>query len=234
MASEPGLTRLGTLFDATAGPEVSLPSALGELYGRLRFPAPTDRPYVVSNFVTTLDGVVALNAPGLGGGGAISGFDAHDHVVMGLLRAVADAVVVGAGTLRGSPEHLWTADYIYPPLASAYDELRASLHKPSPPLNVVVTATGELDLGLPVFQSGRVPVMLVTSEAGARHLRRQRLPDWAHVAVAEGASPFESHQILAALGLQPDARVLVEGGPHLLGNFLNDGCLDEQFLTVAP
>jgi hypothetical protein len=36
---------------------------------------------------------------------------------MGLLRAIADVVIVGAGTLRADPEHRWTAAYIAPSLA---------------------------------------------------------------------------------------------------------------------
>ena len=87
-----------------------LPIELATLYGSLRFPQPATRPYVIGNFVTTLDGVVSLNAPGQAGGGEISGFNHHDHMVMGILRAVADAVIVGAGTLRASPRHLWIAE----------------------------------------------------------------------------------------------------------------------------
>jgi hypothetical protein len=47
-------------------------------------------------------------------------FDPHDHLVIGLLHAVADAVIVGNETLQAvSQEHSWTADYIYPALVSA-------------------------------------------------------------------------------------------------------------------
>ena len=97
------LTPLATLYDAAPGVEVPLPIELATLYGPLRFPQPASRPYVIGNFVTTLDGVVSLNVLGKAGGGEISGFNDHDHLIMGLLRAVADAVIVGAGTLRRLP-----------------------------------------------------------------------------------------------------------------------------------
>ena len=121
-----------------------LPLALERVYGTLRLPRCPVRPYVVANFVATLDGVVSLGIPGQAGGGEISGFDAHDRMVMGLLRAVARAVVIGAGTLRAaSPALLWTAEYICPPLAEAFQEFRSTLGITEPPLNVVVTASGE-------------------------------------------------------------------------------------------
>ncbi len=228
------LTPLETLMDTAAGPEVALPPELRRLYGPLRLPSCSDRPYVISNFVSTLDGVVSLNTPGYTGGAPISGYSVHDHVVMGILRALADAVIVGAGTLRGSQHHLWTAEHIYPPLAEPYAELRSARGEPPEPLNVVVTASGALDLELPVFQSGCVPVLIVTSERGAAGLRGERLPEWVRVAVAGPMGPFDASGILQSLGLDRNAVVLVEGGPRLLGDFLSAGLIDEQFLTLAP
>ena len=94
-------------YTTTAGHALPLPPPLARLYGQLEFPPYPGRPYVFGNFVTSLDGVVALNSAKVGsGGGEISGFNEHDRLVMGLLRAIADAVVVGAGTLRAVPEHL--------------------------------------------------------------------------------------------------------------------------------
>src|SRR3712207_5089584 len=147
---------LETLYDAVQGDDLPLPGELAALYGRLAIPPHPERPYVVGNFVTTLDGVVSLNEPGQSGGGEISGFNQHDRMVMGLLRATAGAVVVGAGTLRAVPRHLWTAEYVYPGLADAYRQLRTTLGYTEPPLNVIVTARGALDLNLRVFQSGEV------------------------------------------------------------------------------
>src|SRR5438309_6748790 len=139
------LPPLETLYDVSRGSDPSLPLGqslplppeLTTLYGRLAFPLRSDRPFVMGNFVTTLDGVVSLGVPGQAGGGEISGFNQHDRMVMGLLRSAADAVIVGAGTLRSVPDHFWTAQYIYPPLARAYQTLRTSLGKSDPPLNVI-------------------------------------------------------------------------------------------------
>ena len=89
------------------GDEMPLPIDLATLYGSLRLPVREAQPYLIGNFVTTLDGVVSLNISGQAGGGEISGFNQHDRMVMGILRAVADAVIVGAGTLRASPQHRW-------------------------------------------------------------------------------------------------------------------------------
>ena len=74
-----------------------LPPRLARLYGCLRMPLPRTRPYVFSNFATTLDGVVSLNTKGHASGGDISGFSAQDRMVMGLMRAIADVVIIGTG-----------------------------------------------------------------------------------------------------------------------------------------
>jgi riboflavin biosynthesis pyrimidine reductase len=170
------LAPLATLYDIAPGSEVPLPFDLAALYGSLRFPVREAQPYIIGNFVTTLDGVVSLNISGQAGGGEISGFNQHDRMVMGILRAVADAVIVGAGTLRASPQHRWIAEHIYPQLAEVYRALRSRLGKSEPPLNVIVTARGELDLQLPVFQAEPIPVLIVTTTNGERRLRRQGLP----------------------------------------------------------
>jgi riboflavin biosynthesis pyrimidine reductase len=224
-----------TLYDTAAGEAVSFPPELEALYGSLRLPSRTDRPTTLANFVTTLDGVVSLGIPGQAGGGPISGENRHDRMLMGLLRALADAVVVGAGTLRAVPDHLWTADYVFPELGPAYRELRSSLGKSGPPLNVIVTAGGELDLSRRVFASGEVPVLVVTTAWGAERLRREEVPPSVGIAAVQGAEPIGAGAILEAVSrVRPVGVVLVEGGPHLLGGFLAAGALDELFLTVAP
>jgi riboflavin biosynthesis pyrimidine reductase len=194
------------------------------------------RPHVVGNFVASLDGVVSLGIPGKAGGGEISGFNRHDRMVMGLLRAVADAVVIGAGTLRAaSPHHLWTADYIHPPLADAYHELRTALGKSEPPLNVVVTAGGEIDLERRLFRSGEVASLIVTTAGGVRRLRDRELPLSVQVFAAAETAPLSARAVLDTVyGANRGELVLVEAGPHLIGDFFAERLLDELFLTLAP
>ena len=230
------LAPLQDLFDATSGEDVALPRALAQLYGRLRLPRHTTRPHVIGNFVTSLDGVVSLGIPGKAGGGEISGFNLHDRMVMGLLRGIADAVVIGAGTLRASSaNHVWTADHIYPQLADAYRELRAALGKPEPPLNVVVTGSGDIDLERRLFRSGAVPSLIVTTAAGARRLRDRVLPPSARIEVAAKDAPLSAQVVLDAVDrARKSALVLVEAGPRLMSDFFAEGLLDELFLTLAP
>jgi riboflavin biosynthesis pyrimidine reductase len=229
------LDPLETLYEVQQGADLALPPTLAALYGRLQLPAHTGRPYVISNFVTTLDGVVSLNVPGKSGGGPISGFNQHDRMVMGLLRAVADAVVVGAGTLRAVPRHLWTAEYVYPALANEYQQLRSELGKAGPPLNVIVTASGAIDKALPVFQSSDIPVLIVTTQEGAQRIRAQALGQLVEVAAVEQAGVLSAQAILEAVSAVRQCEIiLVEGGPQLMGDFFAEQRLDEQFLTLAP
>ncbi|MGH9196225.1 MAG: dihydrofolate reductase family protein, partial [Acidimicrobiia bacterium] len=98
---------LEVLYEASSGQEVPLPPALRSVYGRLLMPLHESRPYVISNYVQSIDGVVTLDS-GRSAGGPISGGNEHDRMIMGLLRSLADAVIVGAGTLRSVPRHIWT------------------------------------------------------------------------------------------------------------------------------
>jgi riboflavin biosynthesis pyrimidine reductase len=229
------LEPLDELYDGAQGRSLPLPPELATLYGSLQFPPHRGRPYVIGNFVTTLDGVVSLHAPGYEGGSAISGSDSHDRMVMGLLRATADAVIVGAGTVRAAAaQHLWTADCIFPALAGVYQRLRTALGKPGPPLNVVVTGRGEIDRDRRVFQSGEVPVLIVTTPHGAQRVGEQGLPPSVQITPVKSVGSLTARSILeAVLRARPSEVILVEGGPHLIGDFFAERCLDELFLTLA-
>ncbi len=244
------LSSLQTLFETKRGEVLPLPRKLARLYGCLRMPLPRPRPYVFSNFVTTLDGVVSLNAKGHASGGDISGFSAQDRMVMGLLRAIADVVIIGSGTLRVDRRHVWTAEAIFPELAGEYRRLSKALGKRGTPLNVIVSGSGGIDLSLPVFASGEVQALILTTDAGAKRLRRQRAPASVEIrairqsasanrqgasANRHGASAISASAILDEVSrVSRGKRILVEGGPRLLGDFYAARLLDEQFLTLAP
>jgi riboflavin biosynthesis pyrimidine reductase len=155
-----------TLLDWENTPEQAvLPDELAVLYGGdLRFPAHGDRPYVISNFVSTLDGVVSFEVPGKSGGGDISGLNDADRFIMGLLRASADAAIVGARTLREvASGHLWLAEHIYPEAQDRYARYRQQqLDKPRPPLNVIVSGSGAVDLQKAVFRTPGLRTLIIS------------------------------------------------------------------------
>jgi riboflavin biosynthesis pyrimidine reductase len=236
MTAAANLAPLLTLFELKRGRVLPLPANLIRLYGNFRMPLPRARPQVFSNFVSTMDGVVSLQVKGHSGGADISGFSAQDRMVMGLLRAVADVVIAGAGTLAADPRHLWTPEAICPELASGYRLLCKMMAKQQPALNVIVSASGAVDLRLPVFASGRVPVLIVTTHAGAKRLSKQSPPDSVGIrAVRRGSGEIAPSAILDEVArVNPGKRILIEGGPRLLGSFYRQRLVDEQFLTLAP
>jgi riboflavin biosynthesis pyrimidine reductase len=232
------LKPLQTLYEARRGKVLPLPPGLARLYGRLCMPVPGGaraRPHLISNFVASLDGLVSLNEKGHASGSDISGFSAQDRAVMGLLRSIVDVVIVGAGTFEADRNHVWTAERICPALAPDYRRLRSALGKSAAPLMVVVSGSGQLDLGLPVFTSGEMCALIVASTAGAKRLRRQKASACVEIRAVPGGNAIRPQTILDAVRrVNPGKLILVEGGPRLVGDFFAARLLDELFLTLAP
>lgn len=230
------LQPLQSLFDMAPGEELPLPPEIAGLYGSLRLPLHSGRPYVIGNFVSSLDGVVSLQDTGKKGGGEISGNNRQDHFVMGILRAAADVIVIGAGTLRDSPGHRWTAAHVAPAFSQAYRQLRDALGKPEPPLIVIVTARGDVSMKLALMREGTIPVLIVTTSRGLERIREQQVPPLVQVVDVGGQADIIGAQAIlqAAARVRRCDVVLTEGGPQLLGVFLAGRVLDELFLTLAP
>jgi riboflavin biosynthesis pyrimidine reductase len=211
-----------------------LPSALHARYGGpLAIPLRPDRPTIVANFVESLDGVVALGE-GVTGGGEISGFFEPDRFVMGLLRAVADAVVVGAGTVRNAPTHEWTPRRVDRAHAADYDAWRGHLGLAPQPTTVIVTASGAIDPAHPAITAPDVPAVILTTPAGARYLAGCDLAPHVRVVAGSAEDRVTPEDILSVLHAEDAALALCEGGPHLLGDLLAADAVDELFLTLAP
>ena len=189
------------------------------MYGNLGF----REPVLYSNFVSSLDGVATLGAT-LHAGSVISARNQADRFLMGILRACADAVLLGAGTLNATPGHRWTAQHIYPDEAPAFAELRRNLGRSPTPRLVLFTGTGDIDASHPAVADGAT---IVTSARGAAALRG-RLP--ASCDVLEADVPGAVAQ-LRDRGMNA---LLTEGGPHLMGALVRNGLLDEAFLTISP
>ena len=230
-----------TLMDRreTSEPSV-LPEELRTAYGGdLSFPpSGSQRPYVIGNFVSSVDGVVSYEIAGESGGGNISGFDESDRFIMGLLRATADAVMVGSGTLhQTAPEHLFVADRVYPEARGLYARYRSeALKKMAPPLQVVVSGSGKVDLTRAIFQTPGIRTLIVTTHAGRDSLAASGVGSLISTEVRSLEGPIIAPASVLDL-LRADFGVsllLHEGGPALFGGFLAGGCVDELFLTIAP
>lgn len=209
----------------------------GDLYLRA---SSAQRPWVVGNFVSTLDGVVSYKIHGHAGGSTISGCDAADRFIMGLLRASVDAVLIGAETIRDtSPDDLWTPESTYPGAKLLFSDLRRKmLQKQEYPLLVVVSGSGRLDLERAAFHTPKAPALILTTAAGKSKLvaaGASQLPSVKIKVLESVRSRIDAAAMLQVLMAEFGIRTLLhEGGPTLLGQFLAAGLVDELFLTLAP
>lgn len=221
------------LYDASEGTALPLPPELESVYGNTRFPPPHESRHVFANFVSTMDGVVSLGAPDRHRGGEISGFSDLDRIVMGLLRAVADFVLIGSGAVRALPEHVWTAECICPEMGTAYQMLRRALDKPPQPTTVIVSQNADLPAGARVFREDGPAPLILTNARGARTLEVRPIGSTQIVPVKPEGS-LTPTEVLRALEQQRRPWILIEAGPRLVAEFLAAGCLDELFLTLSP
>ena len=232
-----------TLYEREPVSVDTLPVTLATLYGggfALPQHVPQERPYVMANFVETIDGVVAYNAAGQTGGAAVSGNNKQDKMVMGLLRAYADAVIIGTSSLREDANHLHIPSTISPDYADAYTELRTRLGKREIlPMSVILSASGDINFEDKTFHTPGLRVVIVTTKHGQDALRKKEVPQGVDIHVVTSPTSSESGvsptAALTLLAREYDVQVaLYEGGPNLLSSLLKAQVVDELFVTVAP
>jgi riboflavin biosynthesis pyrimidine reductase len=211
-----------------------LPEELAARYGAdLVIPLRDGRPTVIANFVSTIDGVVSFDDTGSGGGRAVSGDFEPDRFLMGLLRATADAVLVGAGTVRASHTRAWTPGRAHPASASAFARWRQQLGLGSQPTAVLLTSSGVLDSGGPWSPRGDQPTTVMTTDLGAERLRADGVPG-IEVIVSGQDGRVSVQEVLDRLAGRGCRVVLCEAGPTVFGELVAAELVDELFLTIAP
>ncbi|MCA3749252.1 MAG: dihydrofolate reductase family protein [Rubrobacter sp.] len=187
-----------------------------EIYGDIslpdRNPRDGDLPFVFLNAVGTLDGGAAIS----GKAGKIGG--SADREVMRVLRSQADAVLVGAGTLRAERMSL------------------GSEGRRSPePLAIIITSTGDVPLENLLDPAPERTVVLLpgsstAGRAGSISGKARTIP-----LPPDPSGKIELRTALLALRERLGvSRVLIEGGPKLFGEAISRGLAGELFLTVAP
>jgi riboflavin-specific deaminase-like protein len=182
----------------------------------LRPLARPERPYLVLNFATTLDGRAAID----GKSGPIG--SRTDTEMLQRLRTRVDAVMIGAGTMRAERYGRLVSD----PELRAYRERSGLTHDP---LAVIVSNRFELPWDAGLFTVGDGSVVIFTASD-------QEPPETpTPVTVVRHPDGVELDRALEWLLTNHDVRsVLCEGGPMLHGRLREGGLADELFLTIAP
>jgi riboflavin biosynthesis pyrimidine reductase len=211
------------LWEADGLPAFDLPEGLARLYGG---PLGFHEPRVFANFVSTIDGVVAIPSVPKSNR-LISAGSESDRFVLGLLRACADVLVIGSGTLAASPRSTWSPAEAFPDAAADFAELRRRLDRPERLEVAVLTRSGRLDPAHPAFGAG---ALALTTDAGAAALAGA-LPEDTVIALGETVDP---NVVVAKLEARGRRLILCEGGPHVIGPFLERRLVDELFLTISP
>lgn len=132
---------LELLYEPEGLPSFALPAELARMYPGT-FGLSDDCLYV--NFVETIDGVVALPEVSRSNR-VVSDESEADLFVMALLRACADAIVVGSRTLLASPRNRWTAEAAYTRVAGELAGFRRSLGLERDPVVVVLSRVREIE-----------------------------------------------------------------------------------------
>jgi riboflavin biosynthesis pyrimidine reductase len=177
--------------------------------------APADRPYVIANFVSSVDGRATFQ----GGSGHLG--DEGDLEVFRALRREVDAVLAGTGTLR--------AEQYGRILKTPESRERRRRRGLSPePLATTVTRSGDVPLDIPLFAEPEAKVVLfsgreidVSSAAAQVEVVVLHPPD-----LASALAHLRAHHQVSVL--------LCEGGPAMLAALVRERLLDELFLTLAP
>ena len=173
------------------------------------------------NMVASADGAAIDER---GGTGDLGG--KGDLLVFRALRAHADAILVGAGTVRAEG---------YGPhrLTSAVAQRRRASGRVDPAVMVVVTATIDLDLAAPLFTEAVTPTVVLTCAAAPAERRKAAAAAGRLLVV--GDERVDLARGIALLRSELGAgQVLCEGGPNLNSQLLAAGLVDELCLTVAP
>ena len=194
------------------GPDLTARELLAEVRPRER--APADRPFVYVNMVSTVDGRAQL-----GGRTGALGEDADLEMLLEL-RALADAVLIGTGTLEVEG---------YARLVGSEERRahRVSLGLPEDPPAVLLTREGNLRWDAGLFAAAEQPVLVYSGV------------DLEPPGTAAGVEVVRLDQptapaMLADLRARGIAALLCEGGPTLNSALLEADLVDELFLTIAP
>jgi riboflavin biosynthesis pyrimidine reductase len=181
-------------------------------------PRGPDRPWLLLDMISSADGATHID----GTSGALG--SEGDHVVFRAIRAVADLILVAAGTVRSEN---------YRPVRATDDVRAARVARGQTPVARLAILSRHLDFDFTtdLFTSDTPPLLLTTTAAPASAVRRAE-------AITEvvrfDGDRVDMAEAVRALGLRGANIVLAEGGPALNGQLHDAGLIDELCLTFSP
>lgn len=200
----------------------------------LAFPAaPPGRPWIFSNFVQSIDGIASFL--GRHASGADISHSAEDRWLMDLLRAHADAVLLGINTLVDEAALAGNRGPVFRIMDPELRDLRRRLGKRRE-MNIFVTGGARLNLAdFRAFDGEHVDAVILSTPKGAARLAEKTAhPHVRVIATGDGEIvdlPAAMRELRLQLGVE---HLLCEGGPTLHGYMERAGLIDERFLTVSP
>jgi riboflavin biosynthesis pyrimidine reductase len=228
------MRRFEVLFDRAERNTVSDPAF--DIYGPLGFPEPPpDRPWVYTNFVQSLDGVASFRGK-YASGGYIAQSE-EDRWLMDLLRAHADALMIGLGTLV-EEKRLGKPGNRGPVFRIADDGVRSLREKlgRGRERNWFVTGSAAVLMNdYKVFDDERLDAGIVSTRKGAVRLIERNPTIKADVLIGGADETVDFGEVLAFMRRERGIRYLLcEGGPTLNGSLARADLVDERFVTVSP
>lgn len=195
-----------------------LPVGATELAAAYAYPA-VDAPWLRAIFVSSLDGSATLDGTSGGLG------NRSDARIFALGRALADVVLVGAGTVRGEG---------YGPAEVAAEWRFLRDHRPPSPTIAVVSRALDLDLSGPLFTAAPDHARTIVLTSGTAPDDRRRAASKVADVIVAGDTLVDPALAVAALVERGHHRISFEGGPRLFAQVIAADLLDELCLTLSP
>lgn len=203
-------------------------------YGKLGFPAPShNRPWIYSNFVQSLDGIVSFK--GKHPLGSDISQSEEDRWLMDLLRSHADAIILGINTLVEETRVISRRGPVYSIEDETALDLRRKLGRRRE-TNIFVTGAARVELDrYQVFDGDRVDTLILTTTTGAARLLESKAHPHVQVIVTGEGDLVDLPKAMGILRAQFGIEYLLcEGGPTLYGYMSRAGLIDEKFITISP
>ncbi|MER7889839.1 dihydrofolate reductase family protein [Micromonospora sp. NPDC094482] len=177
------------------------------------------RPYVLLSCATSIDGYIDDATEQ-----RLVLSNADDLARIDEVRASCDAILVGAGTVRGDDPRLLIR-------SASHRDARVARGLPASPTKVTLTACGDLDPTSRFFTAGEAE-RVVYCASGALEKTGERVGGLA--TVVDGGDPVDLGFVLGDLADRGVRRLMVEGGGTVHAQFLAAGLADELHLVIAP